>query len=464
MTPLAPRILALTIFAATGIAQTYTWTQMSPANSPGPLYTHAMAFDSIRNVSVLFGGVRGGSASAETWEYDGSDWTQITTANSPSGRLNPTMVWDSARGRILLFGGDTNSGGGGENNETWEYDGTDWTQVIPTNSPAPRYWHSMSYDSTRDRTVVFGGFNASGDLDDTWEFDGTDWAQISPTVSPSPRAETRMAFDPARNVTVMFGGGNASQVFSDTYEYDGSTWTLVTTANNSAQLATAAMAYVPSEQKIVRFGGYDAQQTSFNNFRHFAGTSWTPIPTAILPSARDAHAMCHDTARDRIVMYGGYSSYSNGAVGDTWEYTPPGPTSTASAYGAGCGSPSLSFLPTTQAEIGTNATALLGVVPTQVAAVSFGWSKTTYNGNALPLDLGSIGMPGCWQLQSQESLAQPVSTGPATGTLRYDVAIPNSSIWFGVKFYAQAFCLAPGANALGVITSNGIEWTIGDNY
>ena len=458
MPPLASRILALTVFAATGFAQTYTWTQMSPANSPGSLYTHAMAFDSIRNVSVLFGGVTGGSASAETWEYDGSDWTQITTANSPSGRLNPTMVWESSRGRILLFGGDTTTGGGGENNETWTYDGTDWTQIITATSPTPRYWHSMSYDSTRDRTVVFGGFNASGDLDDTWEFDGTDWAQISPTVSPSPRAETRMAFDPARNVTVMFGGGNASQVFSDTYEYDGSTWTLVTTANNSTQLATAAMAYVPSEQKIVRFGGYDAQQTSYNNFRQFGGTSWAQIPTAILPSARDSHALCHDSARNKVVMYGGYS---NGAVGDTWEYTPPGPIANASTYGAGCGSLPLTFTPTTQAEIGTTATALLNNAPSMIAAIAIGWSNTTYGGSSLPLDLGSMGMPGCQQLQSLNALAEVIVAGSGN-VLQYDQPIPNSTIWFGVKFYTQGFCVAPAANAQGVIVSNGIQWTIGN--
>ena len=458
MTSLAPRLFALTVCAATGFAQTYTWTQMSPANSPGALYGHTMTFDSSRNVTVLFGGYSGSAVLGQTWEYNGSDWTQITTANSPSARLNPTTVWDSARGRIVLFGGDTTSGSGGENNETWEYDGTDWTQISTANSPAPRYWHSMSYDSTRNRTVMFGGFNASGDLGDTWEYDGSNWTQINPTVSPSPRAETRMAFDPARNVTVMFGGGDAVGVFSETFEYDGSTWTLVTTANNSDRLATAAMAYVPSQQKIVRFGGYDAQQTSYNNFRQFGGTSWAQIPTAILPSARDSHALCHDSARNKVVMYGGYS---NGAVGDTWEYTPPGPIANASTYGAGCGSLPLTFTPTTQAEIGTTATALLSNAPSTVAAIAIGWSNTTYGGSSLPLDLGSMGMPGCQQLQSLNALAEVIVAGSGN-VLQYDQPIPNSTIWFGVKFYTQGFCVAPGANAQGVIVSNGIQWTIGN--
>ena len=159
-------------------------------------------------------------------------------------------------------------------------------------------------------------------------------------------------------------------------------------------------------------------------------------------------------------MYGGYS---NGAVGDTWEYTPPGPNATASTYGAGCGSLPLTFLPSTQAEIGTTATALLSNAPSTVAAVAIGWSNTTSSGNALPLDLSSMGMPGCQQLQSLNTLAGLVSTGSA-GVLRYNQPIPNSTIWFGIKFYTQGFCLAPGANTLGVIVSNGIECTIGDDF
>ena len=39
------------------------------------------------------------------------------------------MATDTARGRVVLF-----SGNGGAD-ETWEWDGTDWVEMLPTVSP-----------------------------------------------------------------------------------------------------------------------------------------------------------------------------------------------------------------------------------------------------------------------------------------------------------------------------------------
>lgn len=47
----------------------YRWFRLSPAVSPNPRNLAAMAFDSLRNVCVLFGGNAGGTDSDETWEY-----------------------------------------------------------------------------------------------------------------------------------------------------------------------------------------------------------------------------------------------------------------------------------------------------------------------------------------------------------------------------------------------------------
>ena len=71
------------------------------------------------------------------------------------------MAYDSARGRVVLFGGDD----GNYDDETWEWDGSVWTQRIIA-GPSPRYFHAMAYDSGRARLVLFGG----RDLGDTWEY------------------------------------------------------------------------------------------------------------------------------------------------------------------------------------------------------------------------------------------------------------------------------------------------------
>jgi hypothetical protein len=55
--------------------------------------------------------------------------------------------------RVVLFGGSSNSGLVGD---TWEWDGEQWTQLGDT-GPLPRSGHALTYDSGRQRIVLFGG-------------------------------------------------------------------------------------------------------------------------------------------------------------------------------------------------------------------------------------------------------------------------------------------------------------------
>jgi hypothetical protein len=79
----------------------------------------------------------------------------------------------------------------------------------------------------------------------------------------------------------------------------------------------------------------------------------------------------------------------------------------------------------------------------------------------LPVTLGGIGMVGCDLWQSSEILG--LGTTPLTAsTLSFTLAIPNQISLLGSHVYLQAYCFAPGANPLEIISSNGIDWLIGD--
>ena len=43
----------------------------------------------------------------------------------------------------------------------------------------------MAYDSKRGRTVLFGGSAGNVNLNDTWEWDGQDWTQVADTGPPA---------------------------------------------------------------------------------------------------------------------------------------------------------------------------------------------------------------------------------------------------------------------------------------
>lgn len=68
--------------------------------------------------------------------------------------------------RAVLFGGFNNTF---TNQNTWDWKGILWAQRQNMDPPA-RAWHSMAYDSDRDRAVLFGGVNETNTFfADTWE-------------------------------------------------------------------------------------------------------------------------------------------------------------------------------------------------------------------------------------------------------------------------------------------------------
>lgn len=247
------------------------WTQVGGAPYR---YRGATAFDSARNANVFFGGetVPGYLATADTYEKASvGGWVNQAVAG-PSARKWPTMVFDSARNVSVLFGGGMQTGNA-LIGDTWEWNGAAWTErVVP--GPARRYGTMMSYDSARGVTVLFGGVVTTSGSNvwnaETWEYDGTTWTQK--LVSGPPRRSVgAMAYDAARGKTVLFGGvdGTGSSVFkSDTWEWDGSAWMQVMI---SGPVATAApgMTYDPERRVMVLFGG---ESTALPNY--YSGETW----------------------------------------------------------------------------------------------------------------------------------------------------------------------------------------------
>ena len=201
-----------------------TWTRKFPFATAGRRTAFAMAYDAGRNRVVLYGGLTNPNspiASSETFEYDGTNWTRVTPATNPGPRERAAMCYHAGLGVVVLFGGlDPQIQAYAD---TWTFDGSNWTQVnISGPSPAPRTTARMVYDPARGVCVLHGGHGSFGNPTwDTWEFDGTSWTQTSSGI-PTNRFYQSMAMDTARRRPVMFGG--ADSVFSlgpvnETWEY-----------------------------------------------------------------------------------------------------------------------------------------------------------------------------------------------------------------------------------------------------
>ncbi|MBL8748174.1 MAG: hypothetical protein JNK78_03375 [Planctomycetes bacterium] len=167
-----------------------------------------MVFDIQRGRIVLFGGNATRSPGpiylGETWEWDGSTWTLVSTAG-PAPRTAAAMAYDSVRGRSVLFGGY--SPATGVLGDTWEWDGAAWAQVAASGPPV-RHYHAMAFDGPRGKTMLFGGRASGGPSsgeNDTWEWDGAAWGQLG-GPAPPVRWIHAMVFDSARRRMVTFGG------------------------------------------------------------------------------------------------------------------------------------------------------------------------------------------------------------------------------------------------------------------
>ncbi len=331
-----PGVIAATTLALTGTfvnadaaSTPLNWVPVSTIQAPAGREFAAMSFDSVHGRTVLFGGIAAPSngtfppppAFADTWQWDGSAWTQLTPAISPPGLQGAGMAFDSARGRSILFGGVPSSGA--PTAGTWEWDGSAWTQLAFNAAPPARSFPAMAFDSARGRTVMFGGAGQGGELGDTWEFNGISWTQVFPASSPSPRFGAALAFDSIRNRMVLFGGHSNGVRLGDTWEWDGTTWTQLSTASGPYPRLWHSMVFDSQQGKTILFGGDYLRPYALgptNDTWEWDGSQWTQDWTATDPTPSLGQSMAYDSARGRSVLFGGTNGVSPQVFyNDTWE-------------------------------------------------------------------------------------------------------------------------------------------------
>jgi hypothetical protein len=283
---------------------------------------------------VLFGGTTlAGAAFGDTWEWDGTDWTQVEDTG-PEARSGHGLAFDANRSRVVLFGGA--AADGTPRGDTWEWDGASWTQVEDT-GPDARTDTRMAFDAKAAKCVLFGGLAAGNALrSDTWLWDGTKWTQAQDT-GPSARRGHVQAYDSVRSEVVLFGGDTGSDAVGDTWAWDGTVWTQ---RAHFGPPPSASAALVFDGTVALLYGG--VASLSDPNAKLFAGTwqwdgaHWTERQD-IGPGARSSIAMAFDSARGCAVLFGGVSvppassTASSHLLADTWEEQGSGPPAQVTA-------------------------------------------------------------------------------------------------------------------------------------
>jgi hypothetical protein len=184
-------------------------------------------FDESRNRFVAFGGGGMRGMNREVWEFDGNRWS-LHPAPAPPARGSHAMVYDPVRKKVVVFGGMGVRTGAQDTpiySDTWEFDGTVWTQK-QVSGPSPRLGAGIAFDSKRSLVILFGGSNHDGVMNDLWSWNGTSWAKLA-EGGPEPRVMGYIAYDKRRDRIVLFGGRRGVPINSDlgdTWEWNGESW------------------------------------------------------------------------------------------------------------------------------------------------------------------------------------------------------------------------------------------------
>jgi len=233
------------------------WKLLEPAGAiPAARLGHTLLNDEKRQRLILFGGQARGFFS-DVWAYDirTNRWTLLAADNAgPSLRYGHSAVLDAATDRMIISHGFTNSG---RFDDTWEFDlrANQWRNLTPAGTkPLRRCLHHAVLDPAGRQMYLYGGC-ASGfgpcPLGDLWSFNlqTNTWTEVSPSIKPPARQHYGFSFDSRRNRVVLFGGSGAGLL--------GDTWFFDTGARTWSQFPTSSLA---PEPRLRHQGAYAAER------------------------------------------------------------------------------------------------------------------------------------------------------------------------------------------------------------
>lgn len=305
---------------------------------PPARFNHAMAVDTDRKLVVVFGGkssLSAGTFLSDTWEWTEAGWTQNTTPVHPPGMIGHSMTYDPSRGKIVLFGGNVSATSEVLQSKTWEYDTAThrWAELtLSGTQPTARYLHADAWDSTINRVVIFGG-DATGQpcSNDMWSFDGTSWQLVASSGAPHAYNQ-KMLFDTFRNQRVIWGGYCNSQYFHAPYYFDGAIWQATGGTPGPqgvdwpASVQAGVFTYVPIRRFGLYFGGLSDSGGGVTSVHRWNGTTWVGVtPITPGPGRRYYGTMNWLPWLNRLMLFGGADGDSSSAVAknETWLYGGP---------------------------------------------------------------------------------------------------------------------------------------------
>lgn len=308
------------------------WVLRTPSTHPSGRVKHAMAYDESRDRVVLYGGIIFATLTlSDQWEYDNGVWTQVSFGTNPGKRSGAAMGYTADR-KIVLFGGftETATGAGTLANDTWQYNGSSWTQVASIVSPPARSTATLTPASPVNavagsgvpfQLLLIGGEQAEGKpaLADIWRLTPNGWVDISPHGLPPARQGAPAVYDDRTQTIHVFGGIGLNER-NDVWSYEDGEWHQPQ-KNGFVSHYFHAAGYDPVRDRIVMFGGLKGTSSiTFSNDTYESAADnqfdWYQANPTVKPSPRYSGVLAWDGST--LVLFGG--NVNGALVDETWTY------------------------------------------------------------------------------------------------------------------------------------------------
>ena len=287
-------------------AATPVWTVTHPTSSP-PSSNYgfgsvATAFDEATGQLVLVTGTSPG-----TWTWDGAAWTMHTPKHTPPERVGGVLGYDGATRQVVMFGGSDPKSGGWvpDLNDTWTWNGADWTQAHPTTVP-PAGEGCAGYNVATKQFIMVTGTNVGSDS--TWQWDGSNWSQVTTAGTPGAYLCT-MAYDPDLGALALNVESLDPWTPAPLWQWNGTAWTQmgvsVPTNILGADLTyDADTKQLTAVQEVSNKDGLNRSiwATIVVQTRIVSGTDWL-TSTVDTPQA-DIETQAFDAATHQLVLMG----------------------------------------------------------------------------------------------------------------------------------------------------------------
>lgn len=244
------------------------WWRIPLAAAPPHRLYPMFAYDPAVGGAILFGGTNATNSTlcySDTWVYSGARWSSVVGSLTPPARCGGALTYDADVGGMILEGGYRS--GLLALTDTWEFRDGSWTSVGPAHAPPPALPGGIGAfgpDPAHHWLVAFDsrGYGGMVESNQTWVYDGVDWTQLTPSAAPEPRFGEAAGFDPAAGYLLLVGGSCTScntpwfsDVANDTWGFVGGSWFPVPTSGGLPPVTDGSLVYDPGTGGMVLVGG-----------------------------------------------------------------------------------------------------------------------------------------------------------------------------------------------------------------